>query len=147
MDTFTNYSSSDYNGFRVNPESKEAFAWNSPPFEKMRDFYPARRTEQNASIALIQRAFPTLQSYSKATGQDQHSRLVDYSIFVAAPKPDFTDPTRVVDVNAVDVQLREGSSAIDAGIELPNVTEGFRGNAPDLGAYEFGVPLPHYGPR
>ena len=40
LDTFTNYSNSDYNGFRPNPESKEAFAWNSPPFEVVRDFYP-----------------------------------------------------------------------------------------------------------
>jgi hypothetical protein len=147
MDTFTNYSSSDYNGFRPNPESKEAFAWNSPPFEKARDFYPARRTAQNAPSALTQRVFPTLQSYSKATGQDQHSRLVDYNIFVSAPMPDFSDPTRVVDVNAVDLRLREGAGAIDAGIDLPNITDGFRGRAPDLGAYEFGVPLPHYGPR
>jgi hypothetical protein len=50
-------------------------------------------------------------------------------------------------VDSVDLRLREGSAAIDAGVELPNVTDGFRGSAPDLGAYEFGTPLPHYGPR
>jgi len=43
--------------------------------------------------------------------------------------------------------LREGAAAIDAGIALPNVTDGFLGSAPDLGAYEFGVPVPQYGPR
>jgi len=37
--------------------------------------------------------------------------------------------------------------AIDAGVAIPNVTDGFVGKAPDLGAYEYGVPLPHYGPR
>jgi hypothetical protein len=147
METFTNYSSSDYNGFRPNPESKEAFGWNSPPFEKVRDFFPARRADPKAAIALTQRIFPTLESYSKATGQDQHSRLVDYDIFVAAPKPDFSDPTRVVSVDSVDLRLREGSVSIDAGAVLPNVTDGFLGKAPDLGAYEFGAPLPHYGPR
>jgi hypothetical protein len=148
VDTFTNYSSSDYNGFRPNPESKEAFAWNSPPFEQTRNFYPAHRSaRQNAPIALVQRVFPTLQAYSKATGQDRHSRLVDYDIFVNAPMPDFTDPTHVVDVDSVDLRLREGAAAIDAGTELPNVTDGFRGKAPDLGAYEFGTPMPHYGPR
>ena len=147
VDTFTNYSSSDYNGFRPNPESKEAFAWNSPPFEKVRDYYPARRTDQNAAVTLTQRVFPTLQAYSQATGQDRHSRLVDYNIFVNAPMPDFSDPTHVVAVDAVDLRLREGAVAIDAGTVLPNVTDGFRGRAPDLGAYEFGAPLPHYGPR
>ena len=148
VDTFTNYSSSDYNGFRPNPESKEAFAWNSPSFEVIRDFYPERRdAEQNLPIELTQRVFPSLDDYSKATGQDSHSRLVDYDIFVNAPMPDFSDPTRVVAVDSVDLQLQKGANAIDAGIELANVTDGFRGSAPDLGAYEFGAPLPHYGPR
>jgi hypothetical protein len=61
--------------------------------------------------------------------------------------PDFSDPTRVVAVDSVDLRLRSGAIAIDAGIELPNVTDRFRGSAPDLGAYEFGAPEPHYGPR
>jgi hypothetical protein len=61
--------------------------------------------------------------------------------------PDFSDPTRVVAVDSIDLRLRDGAGAIDAGIELPNVTDGFRGSAPDLGAYEFGTPVPHYGPR
>lgn len=29
----------------------------------------------------------------------------------------------------------------------PNVTDGYSGNAPDLGALESGQPMPHYGPR
>lgn len=147
LDTFTNYSSSDYNGFRPNPESKEAFAWNSPPFEKARDFFPARRVDPKASIALAQRVFPTLQSYVQATGQDRHSRVVDYGIFMNAPMPNFSDPTRVIAIDSVDLRLREGAAAIDAGTVLPNITDGFRRSAPDLGAYEFGAPLPHYGPR
>ena len=148
VDTFTNYSSSDYNGFRPNPESKEAFAWNSPPFDQLRNFYPAHKTEgQNPTIPLIQRAFPTLKAYSKATGQDRHSKLIDYNVFVNAPQPDFSDPTHVVTPESVDLRLRKGAAAIDAGVELPNITDGFSGKAPDLGAYEYGAPLPHYGPR
>lgn len=147
VDTYTNYSSSDYNGFRPNPGSKESFAWNSPPFDETRNFYPARREDPGARTELVQRIFPDLDSYSKATGQDRHSRLVDYDIFMDAPMPDFSDPTHVVDVDAVDLRLREGSAAIDAGLVLPNVTDGFQGAAPDLGAYEYGVPPPHYGPR
>jgi fibronectin type 3 domain-containing protein len=43
--------------------------------------------------------------------------------------------------------LRAGSGAIDAGVAIPNIVEDFNGRAPDLGAYEFGAPLPIYGPR
>jgi len=38
-------------------------------------------------------------------------------------------------------------AAIDAGILLPTINDDFTGRAPDLGAYELGKPLPHYGPR
>jgi hypothetical protein len=148
VDTFTNYSSSDYNGFRLNPESGEAFAWNSPPFEESINYYPEQRGAlEGLSASLEQRIFPTLEGYKKATGQDEHSLLVDYNIFVNAPKPDFSDPTKVVPADSVDLRLRKGSKTIDAGVELPNITDGFSGSAPDLGAYEFEAPLPHYGPR
>ena len=33
-----------------------------------------------------------------------------------------------------------GSKAIDAGVVIPGITDGFKGKAPDLGAYEFGSP-------
>jgi hypothetical protein len=114
----------------------------------VRNFYPAHKAANNpGAIQLEQRTFPTLQAYAKATGQDRHSRLVDYDVVVNAPKPDFSDPTHVGAVDSVDLRLKKGSAAIDAGIELPNITDGYRGRAPDLGAYEYGVPLPQYGPR
>ena len=33
-----------------------------------------------------------------------------------------------------------GSKAVDAGVVIPGITDGFQGKAPDLGAYEVGVP-------
>jgi hypothetical protein len=172
IDTFTNYSSSDYNGFRPNPGSAESFVWNSPPFAVTRDFYRARKSaEANAApvsqsanstgnaagqgrtlvgavaIPLQQRAFRTLKEYAAATGQDRHSLVIDFDAFVDAPAPDFTDPTRVVDPASIDLRLRPRSKAVDAGTVIPNVTDGFRGRAPDLGAYEQGEAPPHYGPR
>jgi hypothetical protein len=149
VDTFTNYSSSDYNGFRPNPESKEAFAWNSPPFAEVRNYYSARKAPglTGQTAPLVQRAWATLAEYSRDTGQDRHSRLVDYDIFVNARAPDFSDPTHVVAVDTVNLQLRKGAVAIDAGTRLPNVTDDYKGRAPDLGAYEYGAALPHYGPR
>ena len=81
------------------------------------------------------------------TGQDRHSREIDYSVFRGVPRPDFSDPTRLVDPDSVDFRLRARSAAVDAGTPLPTITDGFTGNAPDLGAYELGQPRPLYGPR
>jgi hypothetical protein len=36
---------------------------------------------------------------------------------------------------------------MDAGVRLANINDDFGGQAPDLGAYEIGKPLPVYGPR
>jgi hypothetical protein len=46
-----------------------------------------------------------------------------------------------------DPRLAAGSRAVDAGLPLPNVSEGFAGGAPDLGCCELGRALPPYGPR
>lgn len=46
------------------------------------------------------------------------------------------------------LQLVSGSAAIDRGAQLANLNDGFAiaGN-PDIGAFEFGKPMPTYGPR
>ena len=46
-----------------------------------------------------------------------------------------------------DLRLAPRSEARDRGTALPGINDGYEGKAPDLGAYEFGSPLPHYGPR
>ena len=48
---------------------------------------------------------------------------------------------------AVDLRLKPGTAAIDEGEILPGFNDNYAGKAPDLGAYEFGAALPHYGPR
>ena len=96
---------------------------------------------------LAPRTFATLNEYAAATGQDTHSVLIDYDSFVKAAPPDRNDPARLYDPADFDFRLRPGSPAIDAGQPLPGVNDGFAGKAPDLGAYEAGAPLPHYGPR
>ncbi len=135
--TFTNYSTSDYNGFRPNPKVESNFAWNSPPFETAADYKGQQVT----------RRFKTLQELSDATGQDRHSRLVDYDIFVRVTEPNAADPQRLYKPDDFDFQLKPGSAAIDAGVALPTINDDFSGRAPDLGAYELGRPAPHYGPR
>jgi hypothetical protein len=137
IDTYTNYSSSDYNGFMPNKDSEFAYQWNSPPLDVAADY-------KNPTI---KRSFKTLDQYSKATGQDRNSLEIDYGVFRNAAPPDFSNPTRVVRHDEVDLRLREDSAAVDAGVVLPNITDGYTGKAPDLGAYELGTELPHYGPR
>ncbi|MBN1341948.1 MAG: right-handed parallel beta-helix repeat-containing protein [Phycisphaerae bacterium] len=47
------------------------------------------------------------------------------------------DP-QLVNPNELDFRPRSGSPLIDAGREIPGITDGFKGKAPDIGAYEFG---------
>ena len=64
---------------------------------------------------------------------------------VSAPDP--KDPTRFYRPEEFDFSLHEKSPAVDAGVVLPNINDGFTGRAPDLGAFERGLPMPVYGPR
>jgi hypothetical protein len=74
---------------------------------------------------------------------ERHAIRVDMNVFGDVEFPDPPIPER----QPQDLRLRTGSAAVDAGIQIPNVNDGFTGAAPDLGAYEVGRPAPHYGPR
>jgi hypothetical protein len=145
VNTNTNYSSSDYNGFRPNPGAEFSFQWTSPPSNVQSD-YGGRAGKP----ALEVRRFATLPEYSRATHQDRHSVLLDYDIFINVPRLDAQDVKnvqRLYKAEDFDFRLRPGSAAIDNGAVLHNVTDGFTGQAPDLGALEAGQAPPHYGPR
>lgn len=163
VNTNTNYSSSDYNGFRSNPGAEFSFQWNSPPAQIRADYSGlllprprpgmgggGGRTGAPANPTLETRRFKTLAEYSQATRQDQHSVAVDYDIFAKVTKLDAKDLKTVQNVyksEDFDFRLKPGSAPVDRGAILPNITDGFSGKAPDLGALEAGQPLPHYGPR
>jgi hypothetical protein len=143
--TYTNYTSSDYNGFSPNTGAAYAFQWNSPAWNTPAD-YAGRG--HNAQIET--RRYKTLEEYQKATGQDAHSLLVNYEAFMNVPRLDGHDShtvQKLYDAKDIDFRLRPGATPIDRGIPVPNVTDGFAGRAPDLGAIEFGEQPPHYGPR
>jgi hypothetical protein len=152
IETNTNYSSSDYNGFRPNEGAEFSFEWSSPPFSERANFpgEPGKLSVQQQARLEAQtrqtRRFKTLKEYAEATGQDTHSVLVDYDVFekVTPPGP---DPRALYKPEDFDFRLRSGSAAVDAGVRLPNINDDFTGRAPDLGAYEIGKPEPHYGPR
>ncbi|MEO5922309.1 MAG: hypothetical protein ABIR70_00625 [Bryobacteraceae bacterium] len=143
--TNTNYTSSDYNGFRPNPGVAKSFQWDSPPADVAMDpLGPGTRPQ------LQNRQFATLQEYSQATGQDRNSVLVDYDIFVKVPRLDASDISslqKLYKAEDFDFRLKPGAAAVDRGVVLPTVTNGFAGRAPDLGALEVGQTPPHYGPR
>ena len=143
--TFTNYTSSDYNGFRPNPGAMTSFEWNSPPASVAADF-----TGPGHAATLETRRYATLAEYTKASGQDRNSVLVDYDVFVKVPRLDAKDAANVqklYDARDLDFRLRAGSAAVDRGVVLPTVTDGFNGRAPDLGALEAGAAVATYGPR
>jgi hypothetical protein len=96
------------------------------------------------------RDYATLAQYSQATGQDRNSILVDYDIFMNVRRLDAQDVStlqKLYKAEDLDFRLKPGSTAVDKGTALPNVTEGFSGRAPDLGALEAGSSVPRYGPR
>lgn len=57
------------------------------------------------------------------------------------------DTARKYPVEVNDLRLKFGSGAVDRGTALPGFNDSATGGGPDLGAYELGSPLPHYGPR
>ena len=77
-------------------------------------------------------------------GIEKHGVVVDLAIFAKQVKfPQLTEE----ESEPPDLRLKANSAAVDKGIPLPNINDGYRGRAPDLGAYELGEPEPHYGPR
>lgn len=135
VETFTPWSTSDYNGFGA-ASGANAFAWAAPA-----------EANYDARAERPVRAFAALQDYAQQTGNDTHSVMLDWSIFRKAAPPAQDEPTRVYRAADFDFSLVEGSAAIDAGVALPGINDGFNGAAPDLGALEFGAPAPVYGPR
>jgi hypothetical protein len=133
----TSYSDSDFNGF-----SAGAFAWSVPPNGA------ARIDAQEAKLEMHQ--YKTFEEYQQGSGQDAHSITLDYDIFMKVPRLDEKDMGAVQTLYKAedfDFRLKPGSAAIDRGVDLPTITDGFSGKAPDLGALEAGKPVPHYGPR
>lgn len=87
--------------------------------------------------------FKDLQTFAEAAGIEQRAvRVRKEEIFAAWNIP--TEPGRV---SPQHLPLKAGCNAVDAGAVVPNISDDFAGEAPDLGAYEWGHALPHYGPR
>jgi len=85
-----------------------------------------------------------LAEFANGTGFEKHGVIIDYDIFVNA-----VPPVESVTYNSDfgDLRLKPGSVAVDSGVVLPNVNDSYTGDSPDLGCFELGKPITHYGPR
>ena len=152
VESNTNYSSSNYNGFRPDFNADFAFGWSTPPFDIVARFPGEAGTLAARPQAALEaqfreaRRFETLADYSRATRQDEHSIVVDYDVFVDV-RPAGPDPRTLYKPDEMDFGLRKSSVAVDTGTTIIGINDGYTGTAPDLGALERGRPEPHYGPR
>jgi hypothetical protein len=89
--------------------------------------------------------YRTLEQFRAATGQEQHGLLLSRTDLAHLSEPHAFSHT--YQPGELDLALNPSGKAVDAGERLPNVNDDFTGKAPDLGCYESGKPLPHYGPR
>ncbi len=129
--------STDYNGFRPNRGVAAQYAWLGP--QRGQRLYEPKPEDW--------KVFATLADFRAATGQEAHGLEVDFDVFERMAPPDPSKRHAVYHAADLDFRLKPGSRAVDAGVLLPTVNDGFAGEAPDLGALELGQPLPQYGPR
>ena len=91
----------------------------------------------------LNQRFFDLPAFSAAIGIEQHGRVLDRS-------RDFLPFEVTKDMPGAEtplIHLSEQSAAKDAGVPVPNLSDQFEGKSPDLGAFELGRSIPHYGPR
>ncbi len=129
--------STDYNGFRPNKGVHAQYRWLAP--KHGRQMYEPRQGDRVS--------YATLAEFQAATGQETHGIEVDFDIFEEMTPPDPSKRHAVYHGMDLNFRLKPNSKAVDAGLHIPTVNDGFAGDAPDLGALEVGQPEPVYGPR
>ncbi len=83
------------------------------------------------------------------TGQEEHGIEINHeTCFDSLDYTEVTnDPGQVEEFIRQYNTIKPSCNAVDAGTVLLGINEDFNGSAPDLGAYEIGKELPHYGVR
>lgn len=87
--------------------------------------------------------YKTLDDYRINMNQEDRGRMLQLSDFVGARMCDLSYQRP----GDLDARPSDHSNVIDAGVTLANLNDGYSGAAPDLGCYEHGSSVPHYGPR
>jgi hypothetical protein len=129
--------SSDYNGFRPNKGVAGQYAWSAPGTGQR--LYEPKPEDW--------KSFATLADFRAATMQETHGVEVDFDDFEGLVPPDQASRHAVYHAVDLNFRLKPTGKAVDAGVLIPTVNDGFAGRAPDLGALEVGTPEPRYGPR
>ena len=143
--SYTSYTSFDYNGYRIKPDAKPLFQW-AQPTDRLQDFTLTSRGAR--MVPAMARSGFNRWKHSVRRPVRRNTASCSTTTCSKAWSHPTRRPRRVsIKLEELDFRLREGSAAVDAGCELPTLTDGFTGDAPDLGAYERGKPLPVYGPR
>jgi len=91
--------------------------------------------------------YPTLDELKAKGPVEKHATLVDAATLFASGILPPADYRQQFALGVNDLRLKAAAAAVDAGEVLPGINDEFAGKAPDLGAYELGSELPHYGPR
>lgn len=87
--------------------------------------------------------FASLEALRSQT-TEKHAVQIGLNVFAS---PTSMPGSPMTAYNAPDLRPAATAAVVDKGIVIPNVNSGFRGAAPDIGAYEAGNALPVYGPR
>jgi hypothetical protein len=89
--------------------------------------------------------YATLEDVRTRGPAERHGVMLDNKqLFASGVMP---PENNKVEQKPQDLRLSPAAKAVDAGIHIKGLNDGFQGKAPDLGAYELGQEIPLYGPR
>lgn len=114
----------DYNGWGTNHASDSPsapdFKWNNIRYQRLSDLQQIGVETHGVTVSF----------------NDVYNATLPASVDVASP------------IGEADLRLQNSSVAINKGAVIANLNDPFvTDGQPDLGAFELGKPLPHYGPR
>jgi len=137
------------NLFLANPSDGYSVRWDTPVVDPSvvldyDGYYPDGKFELGYSHQGTNQTYASFADAQAAGFFEAHGLLVGASNFASGLQTPSQYQTLI---SPPDVTLAADSLAIDKGTVLPGITDGYKGAAPDLGAYELGCPVPSYGPR
>ena len=80
-------------------------------------------------------------------GMEYHGIVLGADVVLESGTKAPSDFSVKYQAGAIDLRLPSSNKCIDTGCILPNINDEYSGSAPDMGAYERGKGVPHYGPR
>lgn len=95
-----------------------------------------------------ERRYPDLEEVKRGAPVYRHALLVNpANCFHSRLLPPADARAQAFPTKTNDLRLSGRSQARNKGARIPGINDNYEGNAPDLGAYEYGQSLPLYGPR